>query len=67
MFAAVRKHLSEEQILELTYITSMYIMQSIMAKALRVEWDDRDDPVVEIAAPAGFDPSEGLNIAGRSE
>jgi alkylhydroperoxidase family enzyme len=67
VFAALRKHLSEEQILELTYITSMYIMQAIMAKALRVEWDDRDEPVVEIAAPEGFDPSEGLNIAGRSQ
>lgn len=66
VFEAVRRHLTEEQILEFTYVTSMYVMHAVMAKALRVEWDDREEPVVEVAAPEGFDPSEGLNLATPS-
>ncbi len=48
-FDALREHLTDEEILELTYITCMYEMHAIMSKALRTEFDDRDDPIVEIA------------------
>ena len=51
VFAALRAGLSDEQILELTYITSMYAMHAVMSKALRTEFDDRDEPIVEIPAP----------------
>lgn len=54
LFDELRRHLSDEEILEFTYITAMYEMHAVMCKALRVEWDDRDDPIVEIAAPEGF-------------
>jgi alkylhydroperoxidase family enzyme len=47
VFAALRTHLTDEQILELTYTTCLYDMHAVMAKALRLEQDDRDDPVVE--------------------
>lgn len=47
VFAALRSHLSDEQILELTYTTCLYDMHAVMARALRLEQDDRDDPVVE--------------------
>jgi alkylhydroperoxidase family enzyme len=50
-FAALREHLDDTEILELTYITCMYEMHAVMSKALRLEYDDRDDPIVEIAAP----------------
>jgi len=63
VFDALQKSLSDEQILELTYITSMYIMHAVITKALRLEFDDRDDPVVEIAAPEGYEAGEGLRIA----
>lgn len=53
VFDALREHLSDEEILELTYITSTYMMHAVMSRALRLEFDDRDDPVVEIADPAG--------------
>ncbi|HEX5613816.1 MAG TPA: carboxymuconolactone decarboxylase family protein [Acidimicrobiia bacterium] len=56
-FAALREHLSDEEILELTYTTSLYLMHAIMSLALRTEFDDRDDPIVEVPAPAGFDPA----------
>ncbi len=47
VFAALRSHLSDEQVLELTYTTCLYDMHAVMARALRLEQDDRDDPVVE--------------------
>ena len=56
VFAALQAHLSDEEILELTYTTSLYLMHAVMSRALRVEFDDRDDPIVEVPAPAGYDP-----------
>lgn len=55
IFAALRAHLGDEEILEFTYVTSLYFMHAVMARALRLEFDDRDDPVVELDAPEGFD------------
>lgn len=54
LFDALREHLSDLEILELTYTTSLYIMHAIMSRALRTEWDDRDDPIVELPSPATF-------------
>jgi alkylhydroperoxidase family enzyme len=54
VFDALKSHLSDEEILELTYITAMYEMHATMTRALRLEFDDRDEPIVEIAAPEGF-------------
>ena len=54
VFDALRAFLSDEQILELTYITCLYEMHAVMSRALRTEFDDRDEPVVEVAPPKGF-------------
>ncbi len=54
VFDALRSHLDDEEILELTYITCMYEMHATMSRALRVEFDDRDEPIVEVAPPEGF-------------
>ncbi|HJW40389.1 MAG TPA: carboxymuconolactone decarboxylase family protein [Rhizomicrobium sp.] len=51
VFAALKKHLSDEEILELTYIVGMYDMHAMISKALRLEYDDVDDRIVEVAAP----------------
>jgi alkylhydroperoxidase family enzyme len=51
----LKKHLSDEEILEFTYITCTYMMHAIMSRALRLEYDDVDDRIVEIAAPEGGD------------
>ena len=51
VFAALQAELSDEEILELTYITSLYDMHAVMSRALRTEFDDRHDPIVEIPAP----------------
>ena len=53
VFAALKKELSDEEILELTYITALYEMHAVMSRALRLEYDDVDERIVEIAAPSG--------------
>lgn len=53
VFAALREHLSDEQILEFTYIVAMYDMHAVMSRALRTEFDDREDPMVEVDGPDG--------------
>lgn len=60
LFAEVKAQFSDEEVLELTYITCLYHMHAIMSCALRTEFDDRDDPVVEVAAPEGFDALDFL-------
>jgi alkylhydroperoxidase family enzyme len=54
VFATLQRHLPDEQILELTYTTCLYEMHATMSKALRTEFDDRDDPIVEVPAPEGY-------------
>ena len=67
VFSALRAHLSDEQILELTYITSLYVMHAIMSRALRTEFDDRPEAITEIAAPESFTPRDiAVDIAGSS-
>jgi alkylhydroperoxidase family enzyme len=53
LFVELKKHLSDEEILEFTYITTTYEMHATMSRALRLEYDDVDERIVEIAAPAG--------------
>ncbi len=53
VFEVLKTHLSDEEILEFTYITCTYMMHAIMSRALRLEYDDVDESVVEIAAPEG--------------
>lgn len=65
LFAEVKAAFSDEEILELTYITCLYHMHAVMSRALRTEFDDRDDPIVEVAAPEGFDALDFLGGARR--
>ncbi len=65
LFAEVKAAFSDEEILELTYITCLYFMHAVMSRALRTEFDDRDDPVVEVAAPEGFDAMDFLGGTRR--
>ena len=53
LFAELQRHLDEVAVLELTYITTLYFQHAVMSKALRTEFDDRDDPVVEVPGPVG--------------
>jgi alkylhydroperoxidase family enzyme len=52
-FAALREQLSEVEIIELTYVTCTYELHATMTRALRLEFDDVDERIVEVAAPTG--------------
>ncbi|OBK78237.1 carboxymuconolactone decarboxylase family protein [Mycobacterium sp. 1274761.0] len=53
LFEQLRQVFSDTEILEFTYTTTMYVMHAIMSRALRLEFDDRDDPIVEVEDPEG--------------
>jgi alkylhydroperoxidase family enzyme len=50
-FDALKAHFSDEAILELTYISLLYLAYAIFTKALRLEYDDVPERVVEIPIP----------------
>ncbi len=52
-FANLQAHLSDVEIIELTYITCTYEMHATMTRALRLEFDDVEERVVEVAVPEG--------------
>jgi len=54
LFDQLKSHFNEEQIVELTYVIGMFMMNAHMIKALKLEWDDRDEPVVEMASPPEY-------------
>lgn len=54
VFAVLKRHLTDEHIFELTYVTCLYEMHATMVRALRLEFDDRPDPIVEVPAPEGY-------------
>ena len=51
LFDALHSHLGDEEILELTYIAALYLQHAVMSRALRTEFDDRPEPVVEVVDP----------------
>ncbi len=51
VFAQLQRHLSDEHILMLTYFVNMYSLHATSTKALRLEYDDVAERVVEIPAP----------------
>lgn len=51
LFNALKAHLSDQEILELTYVTCMYEMHATMCRALHLEFDDEPERVVEVPAP----------------
>ncbi|MBW8812396.1 MAG: carboxymuconolactone decarboxylase family protein [Caulobacterales bacterium] len=65
VFDTLKTFLSDEEILELTYITCLYDMHAVMTKALSLEWDDRPDPIVEVASPEGFSARDFLDVGRR--
>jgi alkylhydroperoxidase family enzyme len=57
-FAALQAHFSDEAILELTYITLLYLAYAIFTRALRLEYDDVPERVIEIPVPGGAGDSK---------
>jgi alkylhydroperoxidase family enzyme len=52
LFDALREALGDAAVLELTYITTLYLHHAVMSRALRTEWDDVDDRITEVDDPA---------------
>jgi alkylhydroperoxidase family enzyme len=61
LFDELKSHFTDVEILEFTYVTCTYMMHATMSRALRLEYDDIDEPVVEIPTP-GFDGPTGLDV-----
>jgi alkylhydroperoxidase family enzyme len=53
VFARLKEHLSDEAILDLTYAVCLYGLHATISRALRLEYDDVPERVVEIPAPEG--------------
>jgi alkylhydroperoxidase family enzyme len=51
VFDPLRQALGDVAMLELTYISGLYLAHAVMSRALRTEFDDRPDPVVEVPGP----------------
>jgi alkylhydroperoxidase family enzyme len=67
LFAVLHVQLGDQAMLELTYITALYLQHAVMSRALRTEWDDVDEPIVEVAGPETDGAPVGLNIALPAE
>jgi len=66
LFEALKAELGDEAMLELTYITTLYLQHAVMSRALRTEFDDRPEVIVEIAAPEGAEARDiGADISGQ--
>jgi alkylhydroperoxidase family enzyme len=59
LFDGLKAQLSDEEILELTYITTLYLQHAVMSRALRTEFDDRSEPIVEVVVEGGDNTGAG--------
>ncbi len=66
-FDRLKAHLSDEAILELTFAVCTYRLHATMCRALRLEYDDVPERVIEIAAPSGRDSADILAQISRGD
>ncbi len=66
IFNALRASLDAEMIVELTYIVAWYDMHAVTSKALRLEFDDVPERIVEVPAPDGFN-ADSMRMVDRKE
>lgn len=64
VFDELKKHMSDEDIMELTYHIAGYIMHSIFTKSLRLEFDNVPERVVEVPVPEGTDFTKWIKDHG---
>jgi alkylhydroperoxidase family enzyme len=64
-FAALQEHLDPVAILELAYAVSTYRLHATICRALRLEYDDVDERIVEIAAPEGQGAADVMRQISR--
>lgn len=67
-FAALKSHFSDEEILEMTYATTTYALHATICRALRLEYDDVPERIVEIPIPeAGSGPVDVMTDISRAD
>ncbi len=62
LFATIRAELGDEATFELTYISGMYLQHAVVTRALRLEYDDLPEPVVEVRPPEDFDAEHYVSV-----
>ena len=67
VFDALRAELSDEEILELTYVTCLYDLHATMCRALRLEYDDVEERIVEVPAPEGGGVADFMGGVGQGD
>jgi alkylhydroperoxidase family enzyme len=67
LFDRMKSFLSDEEILELTYVTMTYELHATMCRALRLEFDDVDERVVEVPAPSAAANVDVMRSVGTTE
>ncbi len=67
LFAALKAHLSDEDILELTYHTLGYNLHAVCCKALRLEFDDVDERIREVPVPGEGEAADWAGSAWQKE
>ena len=64
VFEVLKAELDDAAVLELAYITATYVLHATLSRALRTEFDDVDERVVEVGAPEGAESRDiGADIA----
>jgi AhpD family alkylhydroperoxidase len=61
-FAALRDHLSEEAVLELSVVAATYQLHATLSRALRLEFDDYAEPLTEVPGPPGYRDEDLLRL-----
>jgi hypothetical protein len=61
----LKQHLSDEEILIFTYLINAYSLHATATRALRLEFDDVPERVVEVPAP-GDDTSDSKGSSDRT-
>jgi alkylhydroperoxidase family enzyme len=65
VFEVLKQHLSDEEILIFTYLINAYSLHATATRALRLEFDDVPERVVEVPAP-GDDTSDSKGSSDRT-
>jgi alkylhydroperoxidase family enzyme len=67
LFAELQQHLSDEDILELTYHTLAYNLHAVCCKALRLEFDDVDERIKEVPVPGAGEAADWAGSAWKKD
>ncbi len=67
LFEALHSHLSDEDILELTYHIMGYNLHAVCCKALRLEFDDVPERIREVPVPGEGEPADWAGAAWQDK